>query len=112
MPSLRAAPSRWSKNLHKLLFSIGVAALGAMLGSSPAAARRAARIADDWFPPLDARLWAPYREECIKLGKADPGTYPRQGPIFLWIAEDPDKAWEQLLPHVSHQLQSYAQWTE
>lgn len=81
-------------------------------GSSPAAARRAARIADDWFPPLDERLWTPYREECVKLGKDDPGPYPRQGPIFLWIAADPDRAWESLLPHVRHQLASYSAWTE
>jgi alkanesulfonate monooxygenase SsuD/methylene tetrahydromethanopterin reductase-like flavin-dependent oxidoreductase (luciferase family) len=81
-------------------------------GSSAAAARRAARIADDWFPPLDARLWPPYREECIRLGKPDPGHYPQHGPIFLWVAENPDKAWEQLFPHVRHQVQSYAEWTE
>jgi len=80
-------------------------------GSSPAAARRAARIADGWFPPLDPRLWPPYREECIALGKPDPGGYPKQGPIFLWIAEDPDSAWKFLLPHVLHQLRSYAEWT-
>lgn len=80
-------------------------------GSSAAAARRAAHIADDWFPPLDARLWAPYREERLKLGKPDPGEYPAQGPIFLWIAHDPQRAWETLLPHVRHQLASYAEWT-
>jgi hypothetical protein len=80
-------------------------------GSSAAAARRAARIADAWFPPLDERLWTPYREECITLGKPDPGPYPRQGPIFLWVSHNPDKDWEQLLPHVQHQLQSYSQWT-
>lgn len=81
-------------------------------GSSAAAARRAAHIADDWFPPLEAKLWVPYREECIRLGKPDPGAYPKQGPIFLWIAANPGKAWEQLLPHVQHQLQSYSQWTQ
>ena len=80
-------------------------------GSSPAAARRAARIADGWFPPLDPRLWTPYREECIVLGKADPGPYPKQGPIFLWVAEEPDQAWELVMPHVLHQLDSYSRWT-
>jgi len=81
-------------------------------GSSAAAARRAAHIADDWFPPLDERLWTPYREECLRLGRPDPGAYPTQGPIFLWVAENPEKAWERLLPHVQHQLTSYAEWTE
>ena len=80
-------------------------------GSSPAAARRAAHIADDWFPPLDARLWPPYRDECIAIGKTDPGPYPAQGPIFLWISEHPDKDWEWIYPHVCHQLTSYSAWT-
>jgi len=80
-------------------------------GASAAAARRAAHIADGWFPPLDPNLWTPYRDECLKLGKPDPGDYPKQGPIFLWIAKDPDKMWEKLLPHVLHQLRSYSEWT-
>lgn len=80
-------------------------------GSSKAAARRAAHIADDWFPPLDARLWQPYRDECIAIGKADPGAYPAHGPIFLWISNDPDRDWEWIYPHVCHQLESYSAWT-
>jgi alkanesulfonate monooxygenase SsuD/methylene tetrahydromethanopterin reductase-like flavin-dependent oxidoreductase (luciferase family) len=80
-------------------------------GSSVAAARRAARIADDWFPPMDASLWQPYRDECIALGKTDPGAYPTHGPIFLWVTRDPEKAWQQLMPHILHQLQSYSEWT-
>jgi alkanesulfonate monooxygenase SsuD/methylene tetrahydromethanopterin reductase-like flavin-dependent oxidoreductase (luciferase family) len=80
-------------------------------GGSPAAARRAARIADGWFPPLEPRLWPPYREACLQLGKPDPGDYPPQGPIFLWVDADPEKAWERLAPHVLHQLRSYSEWT-
>ena len=80
-------------------------------GGSAAAARRAARIADGWFPPLDPRLWPPYREACLALGKPDPGDYPRQGPIFLWISKEPERAWDRLMPHVLHQLRSYSEWT-
>jgi alkanesulfonate monooxygenase SsuD/methylene tetrahydromethanopterin reductase-like flavin-dependent oxidoreductase (luciferase family) len=80
-------------------------------GATAAAARRAARIADGWFPPLEPELWPPYREECLRLGKPDPGAYPRQGPIFLWISPEPEKDWERLLPHVLHQLRSYSEWT-
>ncbi len=80
-------------------------------GSSPAAARRAAHIADGWFPPLDARLWPPYREECIALGGSDPGEYPQQGPIFLWVTHEPEQAWKMVMPHVLHQLRSYSEWT-
>lgn len=80
-------------------------------GGSPAAARRAARIADGWFPPLEPRLWDPYRDECKKLGKPDPGSYPPNGPIFLWVSRDPQRDWERVMPHVLHQLRSYAGWT-
>jgi alkanesulfonate monooxygenase SsuD/methylene tetrahydromethanopterin reductase-like flavin-dependent oxidoreductase (luciferase family) len=80
-------------------------------GGSPAAARRAARIADGWFPPLEPRLWEPYRQECLALRKPDPGPYPRQGPIFLWISRDPERDRARLAPHVLHQLRSYREWT-
>lgn len=80
-------------------------------GSSKASARRAARIADGWFPPLEPRLWTPYRDECIKLGKPDPGPYPNHAPIFLWVSRDPEKTWERVMPHVIHQLESYSEWT-
>ena len=80
-------------------------------GSSAAAARRAARIADGWFPPLDERLWIPYREECLVLGKEDPGPYEKHAPIFLWISKDPEKAWDLVMPHVLHQLDCYSRWT-
>ncbi len=80
-------------------------------GATANSARRAARIADGWLPPLDPRLWKPYREACLELGKPDPGAYPRQGPIFLWISDDPDRAWVRLMPHVLHQIRMYARWT-
>jgi len=80
-------------------------------GATTRSARRAAHIADGWFPPLDAALWQPYRDECIKIGKTDPGAYPAQGPIFLWVSENPDFDWEWLTPHVLHQLRSYSRWT-
>ena len=46
------------------------------------------------------------------MGAQDPGEYPRQGPIFLWVSEDPERAWQRVLPHVLHQLRSYSEWTE
>jgi len=80
-------------------------------GGTVANARRAAHIADGWFPPLDPKLWPPYREECLKLGKPDPGEYPAQGPVFLWVSRDPERAWDRVMPHVLHQLDSYSRWT-
>ncbi len=60
-------------------------------GSSPGAARRAARIGDG-FRPSTPELWATYRAERIALGHADPGEPPAGGPFFLHIADDPDAA--------------------
>lgn len=80
-------------------------------GGTPAAARRAARIADGWLPPLDPRLWAPYREECLALGKPDPGPFPAYGPTFLWVAEDDEAAWRMLEPHVRSQIEEYGAFT-
>ena len=80
-------------------------------GSSGAAARRAARIADGWRPPLDPRLWTPYREEGIALGKPDPGAFAAYGPTFLWIAHDADAAWSMLEPHVLSQIEEYGAFT-
>lgn len=80
-------------------------------GSSAAAARRAARIADGWLPPLDPRLWTPYREECLALGKPDPGAFAAYGPTFLWIARDAEAAWSMLEPHVLSQIEEYGAFT-
>ena len=80
-------------------------------GSSAAAARRAAHIADGWFPPLDPRLWKPYREECLKLGKCDPGPCKVLGPIFTHVSKTPEADWESIAPHAAHCARSYAEWT-
>jgi hypothetical protein len=45
------------------------------------------------------------------MGRPDPGPYPAQGPIFLWVSRDPETDWRWLMPHVLHQLRSYAEWT-
>lgn len=81
-------------------------------GQAPSVARAAARLVDGFLLPMqDARTWQPYRDECMALGKPDPGAYPRQGPTFLWVSEDPERDWEWLTPHIVHVLESYARWT-
>ena len=60
----------------------------ALGGSSPASARRAARLADRFVPALP-QLWKHYRAERERLGQpVPPGG--RVGPLFLHVAEDPD----------------------
>ncbi len=81
-------------------------------GQAPAVARKAAAIADGFLVPLmNERVWEPYRAECARLGKRDPGDYPNQGPAFLWVSEDPERDWQWLTPHIVHVLESYAAWT-
>jgi alkanesulfonate monooxygenase SsuD/methylene tetrahydromethanopterin reductase-like flavin-dependent oxidoreductase (luciferase family) len=80
-------------------------------GAHPAVARRAARIADGFYPPAGEN-WALYREACLALGKPDPGaTFKALGPIYTHVTESPDADWERILPHVKHVVQSYAEWT-
>ncbi|MCB1676130.1 MAG: LLM class flavin-dependent oxidoreductase [Halioglobus sp.] len=80
-------------------------------GSSAKAAQRAARLSDGFAVPGNTALWEPYRQECLALGKPDPGPARPLGPIFLWIAEDVEAAWHMLMPHVLSQIAEYGQFT-
>lgn len=81
-------------------------------GMAPKVARAAASLADGFLVPLfKPETWQPYRDECLKLGKPDPGEYPRQGPTLLWVSEEPERDWEWIAPHVLHVLESYSRWT-
>jgi alkanesulfonate monooxygenase SsuD/methylene tetrahydromethanopterin reductase-like flavin-dependent oxidoreductase (luciferase family) len=84
-----------------------VVALG---GGTPRAARRAARIADD-FEPTDPRLRADYRAAVMELGRPDPGplTAPSRGLVVL--AEDPEEGWARHGEHLLHEMNSYGRWT-
>ncbi len=79
-------------------------------GAHPAVARRAARIADGYFPP-QGENWDVYRDECSRLGKPDPGPCIKLGPIYVHVTRDPDAAWERIAPHVAHVVASYSEWT-
>jgi len=53
-----------------------------------------------------------YREELVKLGKPDPGPRPASLGRFLYLAEDPDAAWEEIGPYLMHENNAYASWAE
>jgi alkanesulfonate monooxygenase SsuD/methylene tetrahydromethanopterin reductase-like flavin-dependent oxidoreductase (luciferase family) len=80
-----------------------------MGGSSEAAARRAARIADA-FLPSEPRFWDFYVDECAKLGKADPGPNMSSGASTVYVADDVERAWSELGPYFLHESTSYASW--
>ena len=78
-------------------------------GSSEAAARRAARIADG-FLPSEPHFWDFYREECLKLGRPDPGPYLGGNTDVVVLAEDPEAAWPELGPYFLHEVNAYGAW--
>ena len=75
-------------------------------GSSEPAARRAARIADGFIPTVP-EVWDFYRDELVKLGKPDPGPTAMGHNRATFLAEDPDKAWEQMGPFFLHEMNAY-----
>jgi alkanesulfonate monooxygenase SsuD/methylene tetrahydromethanopterin reductase-like flavin-dependent oxidoreductase (luciferase family) len=86
-----------------------------MGGSSAAAARRAARIADG-FAPTDPALMQVYREELVALGK-DPGPEPPAAGVggttietLVAVSENPEKTWAQVAPHCLYELNTYYSW--
>jgi alkanesulfonate monooxygenase SsuD/methylene tetrahydromethanopterin reductase-like flavin-dependent oxidoreductase (luciferase family) len=80
-------------------------------GAHPAVARRAARIADGFYPPAGEN-WDIYRKTCIELGKPDPGEHFKAlGPIYTHVTNDPDGDWQKIAPHAAHVVKSYAEWT-
>ncbi len=79
-------------------------------GSHKAVARRAAHLADGFYPP-GGENWQVYRDECIKLGKPDPGRCKRLGPIFTHVTKTPEADWERIAPHAAHCARSYSDWT-
>ncbi len=79
-------------------------------GTSEAAARRAARIADG-FIPSDPACWEFYRDECLALGQPDPGPgRAEQGGEVVMLAEDPERAWPEMGPYFLHETNVYAAW--
>ena len=80
----------------------------ALGGASAAAARRAARCADAFIPAMP-ELMDVYRAECAALGRSA-APAERMGPLFLHVAEDPDRAWARIAPHALHETNGYGRW--
>lgn len=80
-------------------------------GASPATARRAARIADD-YQPLADRLYEIYLDTLDELGRPRPPQRPpiSGGPQFVHVSDDPDRDWARIAPHALHESNSYAEW--
>lgn len=77
-----------------------------LCGAVPASARRAARLCDGYLPS-NADLREPYLAECAALGKTPGDVAPYVPPMFVYVTEDPDKAWDAIAPHAIHEMAAY-----
>lgn len=84
-------------------------------GGSPPAARRAGKYGLMFFAQKeDPRLGEIYAETCRANGH-EPGLCilpSLDSPTTTFVAEDVDKAWEELGSYIMHDAASYAKWNE
>ncbi|HQR04407.1 MAG: LLM class flavin-dependent oxidoreductase [Proteobacteria bacterium] len=80
-----------------------------MGGSVPAAARRAGRLADGFITHLPD-LYAIYEASARSHGK-NPAPFPIPTCTCVYVAENPDQAWEWIAPHALYEMNSYGRWT-
>ena len=84
-------------------------------GGTPVAARRAGRFGLGFFGQKgDPALGEAYREACAAAGHA-PGFCllpPSDSATVVFVAEDVDRAWDELGAHLMHDVASYAAWNE
>ncbi len=78
-------------------------------GGVPAAARRAARLRLPMFPMnADPEVRAAYVDEAAKIGFTTGYVLEPGGPTFVHVADDPERAWEEIGPYVLYEAQTYA----
>lgn len=80
-------------------------------GAVAASARRAARLGDGFFPTVHSdQLVQVYRDECSRIGRPVGHVVNINGPVFIHVADDPDRAWAQIAPHALNEVNMYARW--
>ena len=80
-------------------------------GSTPAAAKRAARFKLAFFPAVgDKELGDVYLAECERYGHSSPFVLLPDGPAFIHVADDPDKAWAEVGEYMLYEAKVYTSW--
>lgn len=78
-------------------------------GGVLAAARRAARFGDGYYPmTYRTDFVEEYHRACAEFGKAPGRVINGGGSTVIHIAEDPEEAWATLAPFALHETNSYA----
>jgi alkanesulfonate monooxygenase SsuD/methylene tetrahydromethanopterin reductase-like flavin-dependent oxidoreductase (luciferase family) len=81
-------------------------------GSTPRAARRAARLRTGFYCSVgDLALRALYDEACVAEGYEGVSIVPTW-PGFVHVAEDPDRAWAAIAEHAWYDASSYRSWQQ
>jgi len=79
-------------------------------GQSKAGARRAARLGLPFQPATsDPAILGLHREECEKRG-IDPVVLPPGTGEMIFVADDPERSWEEIGPHLLYEAMSYSGW--
>lgn len=79
-----------------------------MGGSSPPAARRAARLVD-YFYTENRELFDRFNAERERLGKAAL-PFRNLGSGFLVVSEEPDAEWKRMEPYILYECNCYGEW--
>ncbi|MEZ5239788.1 MAG: LLM class flavin-dependent oxidoreductase [Microthrixaceae bacterium] len=84
-------------------------------GGSIAAARRAGRHGLDLIAQRGVPGMREAYESAAREAGHEPGTCflpPPDMPTAVFVSDDPDRAWDELGPHLMHDVRSYALWNE
>ena len=83
-------------------------------GTVPAAARRAARLADGLHCIVPRDQLAPhYLAERERLGLDEGLIVGGDGPSgSLFVSDDPDRSWAEMAPQLLHEVNSYGRWAQ
>ena len=82
-------------------------------GFAKASARRAARLADGYIGTGDmSQIYKMYVEELRAAGKDPTKARVAGGLFWLVVANDPEKTWAAMAPHIQFQVNVYSEWSK
>lgn len=80
-------------------------------GFAGAAVKRAARLGDGYIGTGEMKAqYKVYVDELHALGKDASNPKLAGGHFWLIVADDPEKSWREIAPHVLYQINTYAEW--
>jgi len=68
-------------------------------------------MGDGYVPAADG-LYEIYAAERRRLALDVPPPPPQHGPLFLFVTDDPERAWNDVGPHVLYTTNSNAEWAK